>query len=181
MENNNLTNIKKAAHTTSKVLSVIQTILTVGAVLCLVGAICCFLIKFDENGKQVIFAGNGFNVYSPVDMGSWDVHSFEFVENLNIANPSLEAAIDCLVAFFMVMVTLVAITIIKGAFKAIEASETPFTKEVADKIKLAGILITVLVLCQSVGIAAVVALTFWCIYCIFKYGIELQQHEDETL
>ncbi|MBR5896715.1 MAG: hypothetical protein IKZ39_03785 [Lachnospiraceae bacterium] len=181
MENNNLKNIKKAAHITSKVLGVIQGILTAGAVLCLIGAICCFLLKFDENGKQVVFAGNGFNVYSPVDMGSWDIHSFEFIEDLNIANPGLEAALNCVVAFFMVLITLIIIVIIKGAFKTIEASDTPFTKEVASKIKITGILITILVISESIGVAAVVALTFWCIYCIFEYGIELQQHEDETL
>ncbi|SCY16912.1 hypothetical protein [Butyrivibrio sp. INlla14] len=34
---------------------------------------------------------------------------------------------------------------------------------------------------ESIGLAVIVALSFWCVYCIFGYGIELQKNEDETL
>ncbi|MBO4616293.1 MAG: hypothetical protein J5717_02985 [Lachnospiraceae bacterium] len=81
----------------------------------------------------------------------------------------------------MVAVVLVAITIIRNLFKKIKESDTPFTEEIAKQIKITGIVVSILVLTESLGIAAIVALSFWCFSCIFEYGTELQQHEDETL
>ena len=76
---------------------------------------------------------------------------------------------------------LVLVTVVKNMFTEIKKSDTPFRAAILPRIKASGIVLTLFVLTQSVGIAAITALTFWCIYCVFEYGVELQNNEDETL
>ena len=71
--------------------------------------------------------------------------------------------------------------ILKNVFTTIENSETPFNENVLNKVKIAGILVTILTFAKSLGIAVKVGLSFWCVYCILDYGVELQKNEDETL
>ncbi len=182
MENEKILNIKKAAHTTTKILNVIKGILTAAIIICGIGALCCFIFKLSPDGKEISIFGRTVTVYAPVAyMDQMDVRGFEFVNNLNIDSVSVEAAVNCIVAMVMVILALVAIVIIRNLFKLIEESDTPFTSEIAKKIKIAGIVVSIMVLSESVGIAAIVALSFWCFACVFEYGIELQKHEDETL
>ena len=182
MENEKILNIKKAAHTTTKILNVIKGILLAAIIACGIGALLCFVIKFDPNGKEVNILGKNITIYAPVDyMEQMDVQGFEFVNGLKIESASIEAAVNCIVAMAVVALAMVAIIIIRNLFKLIEDSDTPFTAEIAKKIKVTGIVVSVIVLTESVGIAAIVALSFWCFSCIYEYGIELQKHEDETL
>ncbi|MBR6309009.1 MAG: hypothetical protein IKR39_10440 [Lachnospiraceae bacterium] len=182
MENTKITNIKKAALTTTKVLNVIRGILLAGIIICGIGALCCFAFKFGPDGKSIDILGKTINVYGPVDFTQgMDVHGFDFIEKLNIESITLKAGINCIVAMVMVGLAFAAVVIIRNLFKLIAESDTPFTEEIAKKIKITGIVVSVMVLTESLGIAAIVALSFWCFSTIFEYGVELQKLEDETL
>lgn len=182
MENNKITNIKKAAHVTTKVLNVIRGILLAGIIICGIGALCCFAFKFGPDGKSLEIFGKTVNVYGPVDFTEgMDAHGFDFIEKMDIGNVSMKAGLNCIVAMVMVGLAFAAIVIIRNLFKLIEESDTPFTEEIAKKIKSAGIVVSILVLTESLGIAAIVILSFWCFASVFEYGVELQKHEDETL
>ena len=182
MENKKILIIKKAAHNAASILDVIKGILTVAVILCGVMAICCFVIRLAPDGETVNILGKTFTVYAPITfLDSADVNGFEFVDKLNITSVNVKAGVNCIVAMAMVAVVLAAITIIRNLFKKIKESDTPFTEEIAKQIKITGIVVSILVLTESLGIAAIVALSFWCFACVFEYGVELQKHEDETL
>ena len=182
MENKKILNIKKAAHNAASILDVIRGILIVAIILCGMMAICCFVFRLSPDGESVSIFGKTITLHSPVSaFDELNAKGFEFIEKLNIESVTDKAAINCIVAMAMVAVVLAAITIIRNLFKKIKESDTPFTEEIAKQIKITGIVVSILVLTESLGIAAIVALSFWCFSCIFEYGTELQQHEDETL
>ena len=182
MNNEKILKIKKAAHNSATVLGVIKGILTAAVILCGVMALICFIFRLSPDGESVSIFGKTFTVYAPYSFtDDLSVNGFEFVNKLNIESVNVKAAVNCIVAMCVVGVVLAAIIIIRDLFKKIEESDTPFTEEIAKQIKITGIVVSILVLTESVGIAAIVALSFWCFACVFEYGVELQKHEDETL
>ncbi|MCR4727186.1 MAG: hypothetical protein K5796_00855 [Lachnospiraceae bacterium] len=185
MENNKITKIQKAASTTAKVLNVFRVILIVALVITLVSGIMLItrLAYFDRTlvifGKTVRVLGPFVGLEEGIEAARF--YGFDFINDLHIDNLMIHSSLNCFVAAAIVAVALVCVIFIKKAFMVIAESETPFNTEVLKYVKIVGILVTVLVLTESVGIAAIVALTFWCIYCVFDYGIELQKSADETL
>ena len=180
MENTKIQKIKKSAETTAKVLKVIKTIILVGMICCIVGGVFTMLIQRDELGTFSVL-GRPITIHGMVDIENINVSGFEFLNMLNIENPFILAGLNCLVAAAFCLVAFIVVTFIRNAFLEIETSETPFTKSVMKHIKIAGILVVIMVCTVSIGYAVVVGLTFWCIYNIFDYGMELQEAADETL
>ena len=180
MENKKIENIKKASGVTAKVLNVIKVILIVGLVLCIVGGITtmCFRTK---DGTSVEVFGKTIKVHRLVDFSDLDVRGFDIVEVFGIEDMFVKAGLNCFVAAIMCGLALAAVIVIRSAFVEIEKSDTPFKAEIMKKVKIAGIVVTALTLSTSIGTAAIVGLSFWCVYCIFDYGLELQKSADETL
>jgi hypothetical protein len=181
MENTKIERIKKSAGVTAKVLNVIKTILIVGLVLAFVGGISVMCFRIGDEGKSIEVFGKKIVVHNMVSFGDLSVESFDFVNMFDIEDPFLKAGVNCFFAAFMIVMVLVCVILIRKTFTTIEKSDTPFTPEVLRRIRITGILVTIIVLSASIGIAAVVGLTFWCIYTIFDYGVELQKDADETL
>ena len=180
MENAKIANIKKASGITVKVLNVIKVILIVGIVMCVVGGISVMGIR-SKDGKQIEVFGKTITIHNMVDIGSLKVDGFDFVEMLDIEDPFTKAGINCFCAAVICTLALVAVIYLRNTFIEIEKSDTPFKAEILSKIRIAGILVTVITLSSSIGVAAFVGLSFWCVYCIFDYGMELQKSADETL
>ena len=180
MENTKIQKIKKSAGTTAKVLKVIKTIILVGMICCIVGGVFTMLIQKDELGTFSIL-GRPITVHGMVDIENVNVGGFEFLKVFNIDNPFILAGLNCLVAAVICLAAYIVVNVIRNAFIEIESSDTPFTKNVMNHIKVAGILVTVLICTASFGYALIVGLTFWCIYNVFDYGMELQTEADETL
>ena len=173
MENSKIGRIKKAAGITAKVLNVLRIVAIVTIVLCVVSGIMAMIVKNDGSNSvrmgRFVFIGNVSDPKSPVR------------EWLNITDPNVAAGIDSFIVAAMAALMLAVICILRTTFREIEKSDTPFREEVLKRIRIAGILITVIAVNYSVGVAAMAALTAWCVYCVFDYGIELQKNEDETL
>ena len=180
MENTKIERIKKSAGVTAKVLNVIKTILIVGIVLAFIGGLSVFF-RLGDDGKTVEVFGKQIVVHNMVNLGDLSVKSFDFIDMFDIEEPVLKAGVNCFFAAFMIVMVLVCVIMIRKTFTTIEKSDTPFKPEILRSIKITGILVTVIVLSASIGIAAVVGLTLWCIYTIFDYGVELQKDADETL
>jgi len=177
MENTRIATIKKSAGIAEKVLNVIKTILIVGIVLCIVGAALVFagaeLGEFTVKGETV-------TVYNIIDENATLPSNLDFLEDAPLSN-TVKMSITCIITAVFVALALVLVLIVKKMFSEIKESDTPFRASVLPRIRAVGIVLTLFVLTQSVGVAAITALTFWCIYCVFDYGVELQNNEDETL
>ena len=177
MENTRIAAIKKSAGVAEKVLNVIKTILIVGLVLCIVSAAMAFAgTKLGE----VTIKGETVNIYNIIDENATLPDNLEFLNEIPVSN-TVKMSMACMIAAVYVALALVLIIIVKKLFSEIKNSDTPFRAAVLPRIKAAGIVLTIFVLSTSLAIAAITALTFWCIYCIFEYGVELQNNEDETL
>ena len=173
--------IKKSSRVTVKVLNVVKVILAVGLVLCLIGGICCLFIKTDDGTKIEMF-GQTVTLHGPIDMDTIEnTKGFDMVDALNIKDPMTRASANCFAAAGVIICSLIVVLILKKTFMELAESDTPFNKDVLKRIKVTGIILTVISALSSGGIAVVIALSFWCIYCIFDYGIELQKNADETL
>ncbi len=181
MENSKLEKIRKSAGVTSTVLNVIKTILIVGMVMAVVAGISVMCLRTGDEGKTVEVFGKKITVHNMVSVGDLSVESFDFLDMFRIEDPFVLAGVNCFVAAVLIALVLVAVIVLRRTFTAIQKSDTPFKPEILRSIKLTGILVTVIVLTSSIGIAAVVGLAFWCVYTIFDYGIELQTDADETL
>ncbi len=185
MKNTKIDAIRKSASVTEKVLNVIRIILTVGAIIAAVGGIIC-LCKQDMDAGSVLYDNGKVRILSPVsveDLSQAEVSAdgFDFINDLKIENVMIWAGINCLTAAALIAIVTVVIVLIRKMFIELRDSDTPFTESVQKRLKITGILVTVVVFMNSVGMAAIVALSFWCLYCIFGYGVELQKNEDETL
>ena len=181
MNNTKIAEIKKSASVTAKVLGVIRVITMVGAIIALVSGIICLCAQNVAEGS-VIYDNGSFRILSPVgEEAMINGEGFDFINSLHIENFMVWAALNCFVAAGIVAIVTVVIYMIQKMFTEIRDSETPFNESVRSRLKVTGILVTIAVLMESLGIAAIVALSFWCLYCIFGYGMELQKNEDETL
>ena len=186
MKNTKIEAIRKSASVTAKVLNVIRIILTVGAVIALVSGIVCLCAQNKVDAGSVLYDNGSIRILPPVSadiatQAAADGEGFDFINRLNIENVMVWAGLNCIVAAAFIAIVTVVIVLIRKMFLELKDSETPFTESVQKRLKLTGILVTIAVFMESVGIAAIVALSFWCLYCIFGYGVELQKNEDETL
>ena len=185
MENTKIEKIKKAAGVTAKVLNVVKVIMIVGMVFCIVGGISAMCIRMGDEGKTVEVFGSKIVIHNMVSIGDLNgnlhVEGFNFLDYLHIEDPFVLFGAKCFCAAIMILLEIIVVVLIRGTFTAIQESDTPFKPEILKKVKFTGILVTLIVLMHSIGTAAIVALSFWFIYCIFDYGIELQTDADETL
>ena len=176
METEKKLRIQKSAGITAKILKAIRIIIVVGACIAFAGGLIAFSVAANKGLWEKL---EEKHIYPPFDQ--YDVNGFAFVDKFNIENPVVEAGVDCMVAAAACVIVAIGIHFIRTTFVVIENSETPFTKECLKNLRVSAILITILFAMNSLGEAAIVALTFWCLYCIFDYGIELQKSADETL
>lgn len=174
MENMKIQKIRKAASVTATVLNVLKIVAIVTIALCIVSGTAAMLIKTDVPDNTVrignlVFLG-----------GIGDPNSLAG-RLLNIQNPKVAAGLDAYIVAAMAAVMLAIVIILRKTFLEIEKSDTPFRAEVLNRIRITGILITIVALSYSIGIGAMTGLVSWCVCCIFDYGIELQKSDDETL
>ena len=166
MENTKMEKIRKAAGTTAKVLKVLEIICIVVIVLLIVGGIGAMIIR-DPSGLPGSLYIRDENSAVP--------------KILNITDPNVSAGLTYIVKAATVAVMLAVVIILRKTFLDIEKSDSPFRPEILRRIRIAGILVTLMASNYSVAVCVMTGLASWCVYCIFDYGIELQKNEDETL
>ncbi len=166
MEKTKIAKIRNAAGITAKVLKILEIICIVAIVLALVSGICAMILKNTDN---LILFGNIHDENSPVR------------KVLNITDPDVAAGLSYFVAMGIAALILAVIIIIRKTFLEIEKSDTPFRESILKRIRITGILLTLMAVEYSIPMSILTGLTAWCVYCIFDYGIELQKQDDETL
>ena len=180
MNNKKIENIKKSAKTASQVTKVFSRICLAGAILALVSVIIVICLS-----KQINEAFTYVDGHWVANQAGYEqlvtMQGFSFVEGFDIKNFALNVIANAFCATIVAGVAFVTLNLLSKAFAAIKESDTPFTEEILGKVRIAAILSTILVALSSIGMAVVVGLSFWCVYSIFNYGIELQKNEDETL
>ena len=174
MENSKIERIRKSAGVTAKVLNVLKIIAIVTIALCIVSGIAAMVLKADEATGTVRFRNFIF-------FGNISSEDFAVRKILNVTNPNVAAGLEAFAVAAVAAVMLAVIIILRKTFLEIEKSDTPFRPEILKRIRITGILIAVFAAFYSIGVGALTALTAWCVYCIFDYGIELQKNDDETL
>ena len=103
----------------------------------------------------------------------------DFIENGNYA---LVCIIYCIFGGVLLTILTVIFSIIANIFKDIENSESPFTPSVLSKIRKMFIaLVIIMGLSVGIGLAVMLGLILWGVYCIMDYGAALQIEVDETL
>ena len=159
----------------------IRIITMVCAIIALVSGIVCLCAK-DKAEGSVIYDGGSFRILSPVGGEAMiNGEGFNFINRLHIENFMVWSALNCFVAAVFVAIVTVVLVLIRKVFTELRDNDTPFTESVRRQLKITGILVTVSVLMESLAVAAIVGLSFWCLYCVFGYGMELQKSDDETL
>ena len=181
MKNKRIAEIRESASVTARVLGVIRVITTVCAIIALVSGIICLCTQ-NVAKDGVIYDNGSFRLLSPVgEEAMINGEGFAFINALHIENFMVWAALNCLVGAGILAVVTVVIALVRRVFVELSDSDTPFNENVRKHLRFTGILVTAVVVPSSLGIAAIVGLSFWCLYCIFGYGVELQKSEDETL
>ena len=181
MGNERISQIKKSAGISAKVMNVFAVITRVGAIISIVGAIICLISMGFTDKEGIIYQGEKTRIIVPTAQDFDMTGGFEIIQKLNIENPMLWAAANCFAAVIVLALLSAVFIVIRNVFKEIAESDTPFTESIMKRLKIAGIIVTIFVLQSSLAAAVLTALTFWCVYSVFGYGMELQKNEDETL
>lgn len=189
-ENEKLQKIKKASGVTAKVLKVFEWILIVSAAIT---ALVIVYMMFNKDAIRESFAQQltvkgadglvidrelSFNTRVVIGSFSMDnplVKVFDFTDYFVIA------VSDAILAILMLAFAFFVIYEIRSIFVYLKENDTPFVPGILKKIKVIGIIVSILALFESLGSGAIAALVFWCVYAIFDYGIILQKNQDETL
>ncbi len=172
MENTKIEKIKKAAAITAKILTVFKIFLIATIVLCVFNGVTSLLYKGGDSGSFVL-PDNTVILYN--------VTYVTMIKLLNIQNQNGFAWVSWFVVAVMVALVLAVVIILRKTFIDIKESDSPYREEILHRVKILGILVTLIVLSYSIGNGIIIGLTFWCVYCIYDYGIELQKNDDETL
>ena len=109
------------------------------------------------------------------NMGYW-------AKNLASEGKIIDAAIVFLISalLFSLMLTIIMYFITK-IFKIFCSEYSPFLPEIVKDLKIVLLLVTVLILQNSIGLGIVSGFVFWGIIQLYAYGCELQNQVDETL
>ena len=179
-----LTKVKKSCAVIQKVLLVLRILAAVAAAVCLIVGIACAVMskEIDSELPKAVEEGK-----VSVDIDEFEING---IINLEVTmNEALEEgryafvfASSCAMGVLACALIFIVLSQFNAIFKTIEQSETPFCEEVSAKLKKIFIGIAIFfLLFESLGCAAIMALTFWVIYNLFDYGTALQIEVDETL
>ena len=179
-----LAKVKKSCAISKKVVNVLKVIMLVFLILCAIAAVVVLGFRNQINAEMPAAIANGnvnFDV-SDININGIIDLSIPVEMMLERGNYAGVYALTCgygagaCAIIFAIFATLV------NVFKTIEGSDTPFCDLVLSKIKKTFILLVVMTaLFTGLGFAAVLGLSFWCVYRIFEYGVALQNEVDETL
>ena len=186
-----LEKVKKSCNTTAKIAKICKIIMIVLAAISMMGSIVCFVYQnqIDEGMEQItsgnVVDKNGGMIVWDVDElefdGMFDI-SFSTDELLGNGEYGLLSALYCLVGMIVLVIAAVMFGIIQKIFDTIKKSETPFSDEVLNKLKVLFIVATVFMgITIRIGFGVFTGLICWCIYNIFEYGYVIQKQIDETL
>lgn len=179
-----LQKMTNSCEVTSRVLSVLRTILIVfTAIFTLAGFVLFGLQKIlDPLISEAVKNGTvTFNV-TELKLGGGLSFTAKFDKMLNNGQFSLAFGLLAIIAVVILVLIIVAMSLFINIFTLIKKNGTPFCEEVTQSLKNAFIFTAILIfLVSGIFSGLVMSLVFWCIFWIFEYGSALQTESDETL
>lgn len=179
-QNLKLEKVRKSCKAAKNVTNAFAIISIVGVVLCIVGAMCLLFFRGEINPviaeRRDNLTLNGISING--------ILSFRFDPSGLIDDGLYAEACAIACAFSAIVCGFVAFLFraMHKVFLFLEESESPFCDPVLKICKTAFILfIIVTALVEGPGMALMLGLCLWCIYCILDYGVALQMEVDEIL
>lgn len=181
-----LVKVRKSCKITATVARIFKIILTVVAVLCLVGGIICFVVRNDIDAGMADSLNKNGNVaflnIDNIEVNGLISFTFDLEKLANEGKYAMVSIISCLIGFAYSLFIAIIFGIAESIFKAVIKNETPFDENVIKKMKVFFIVLTAVILVFSgIGGGVFTGLFCWSIYTIFDYGYEIQKEVDETL
>lgn len=168
---NRLESIKRTSKLIGKIGKVFQIIFGILTGMLLISTIVLCLLRNSLNAMNL----ESLRSFEFRYMGQW-------TEKLASEGKVIEAVIvfSISAAFLALIVTAIMHFIVK-IFKRFCNDYSPFLPEIVKDLKIVSILITLLVLRNSIGIGILSGFIFWGIIQLYEYGCDLQNQVDETL
>lgn len=187
-----LEKLKKTSKGVAKGIDVLRIILISLAVLCLIAGILCIVsgacgwlttiyekhptqlgsvkLKIDDDTVGVFLntSFGGITLKDIYDAGELDKLCYGL-------------AVGCFAGIVNLLVAFAITFLIKPIFTKLSNDETPFTFEMAKRLKIGFIILTIIVIISDAVIGIITGGFLTCLYFIFLYGCCLQKDDDETL
>lgn len=178
-QNKKLESIKKSSNVAMILAKIAKIICIVGAAVCIVSGIGLIAFHDTVNGE----------LQRAVAEGKLDLNELILEFNVGGLTMSYEDSgrISETMGMFLLLTSIfliifaVLLHFVSRVFKEIKESDSPFRKSILKDMIVVFVLITLLVLQNSILTGVMVGFSLWCIYSVFDYGCELQQQSDETL
>lgn len=164
-------NTKKAGKLIGKIGKIVQIIFGIFTGLFLISIIILSVLRNTLN-RMIVESHTNFDFNY---MGRWP-------EKLAGEGRIIEAAIVFLISLtlFSFLMTII-MHFIARIFNRFCYDDSPFLPEIVKDLKIVSVLITLLVLRNSIGLGIISGFILWGIIQLYEYGCELQNQVDETL
>ena len=196
-----LENVKKSCKVAMICARIIYIMMTVGAVLALVGGILMIANRDRIDAQLKEQEGNpSFSV--DLSVGGWKLASIDEGDVPMIEGTGMTSSVPALQHFFeengnsysmmigvyaicisvICLVLAVLVWLVSTVFDVILEEGNPFADRVPKRILIAMVSVTVVLgLSSGIGTAVVLGLLTWAVYTIVDYGRLLRTQSDETL
>ncbi|MCI8935512.1 MAG: hypothetical protein HFI44_01440 [Lachnospiraceae bacterium] len=168
--------IQKTCKAGAAVTSIVKIFCAVMSVIAiLAGIFIACSTRINELMEQLIASG---------ELRTQDLEALESAllgYMLEEGNFALVIGVELIAMGIMLICTAVIVHFLGKVFKEMRESYSPFNLSVIKNLKVVFVLVTLLTLSNSLAIALIVGIAFWCVLQIFEYGCELQRQSDETL
>lgn len=163
--------VKKTSRLIGKIGKMFQIVFGIFTGVFLISIIILFVLRNTLNGMTVVFqTGVDFD-----HMGYW-------ANKLAGEGKIIEAFIVFGISglLFSLIMTIIMHFIVKIFLNFCNAY-SPFLPETVKDLKIIFVLVTLLILKNSIGLGMISGFIFWGIIQLYEYGCELQNQADETL
>lgn len=188
-QNDTKEKIRKLSTKVVKASWVLRIICVVGIVIAIVGVIFSsllirkstaetFIKEYGSIAEKVVISDN----YTlGIQFGSKDTNFMEAYNNGTLQDKMIDMLGSCASAAIMLILVMVVLYKVSDAFKLIAKSDSPFTLEIAAKLKISFIALAIICFISSVFAGIIATFALLCLYQIFRYGCDLQSESDSTL
>ena len=180
-ENDKLNKIKKSSNTALILTRITKIFCIAMAIVCVItgGVMLAFHDWLNEELAKAELSGDFSREELMQTMHNNFGISFDWLIERNSVGEAL--GIYIIVAGIEIIILAVIMHFVGKIFTELRDEDSPFRKTVSRNMRIPFVLITLVILRNSLLIGAVTGLALYCVYEVFEYGAELQRLSDETL
>ena len=163
--------VKKTSRLIRKIGKIFQIVFGIFTGILLISVSILLVLRNTLNGMTVVFqTGVDFD-----NMGYW---ANKLAGEGKITDAFIVFGISGLL--FSLMITIIMHFVVK-IFTNFCNAYSPYLPETVKDLKIISVLVTLLILRNSIGLGMISGFIFWGIIQLYEYGCELQNQADETL